>query len=119
MGRKSREGPPPWITAGMSRASWYRYGKPDSKPLPPRHRWFTQTGWAQVLSRSIKPAPGLSVRSIQRWLRIQREAPDLAEQVKAAALTLGVAERMLIVRQDAANDAAARKRRNGQARRLL
>lgn len=119
MGRKRREGPPPWIIAGMSRACWYRAGKPDKKPLPPRHRWFTQPVWAQVLSRESTPAPGLSVRTLQRAARLGRDAPDLVEQVTAKQLTWGVAERILIERQDAANDDAARKRRNRQARRLL
>lgn len=116
-----RDTEPPWVTAGMSRASWYRYGKPESKPRPPPHRWFTQKEWSQVLSRSIKPLPGLSVRSIQRMARLKRWTPDLVEPILAKKLTMGEAERILIARQDRAPEgtAAARKRRDRQARRFL
>jgi hypothetical protein len=122
--RRKRDTEPPWVTVGMSRASWYRYGKPDSKPQPPRHRWFTQKVWSQVLSRSIKPLPGLSVRSLQRMARLQRWTPDLVEQIRAKKLTMGEAERILIARQDRAPEGsaaanAARRRRNRQALRLL
>jgi hypothetical protein len=99
----------------MSRASWYRHGKPQTKPL------FR-------ITQSAAPALyAVGVRSVQRVRRIQRYAPDLAELAAAGKLTHGEAERLLIARQDrallagertiAAN--AARKRRDRQARRLL
>ena len=44
----------PWLALGMSRATWYRHGKPSEKP-PKRE---TQAGMAKRL--------GISVRTIQR-----------------------------------------------------
>src|SRR5262249_11273398 len=49
-GGKARQ---PWLALGMSRAAWYRHGKPSEKP----HR-FTQQDIAKIL--------GVSLRTIQR-----------------------------------------------------
>ena len=111
MGRK-RDTEPPWVTAGMSRASWYRHGKPQMAP-----QRITQSDAAMLY--------GVSVRSVQRVVRIKRYAPDLYEQFHARTLTMDGAERLLIARLeraeglDGAAAAAARKRRARQARRYL
>jgi hypothetical protein len=55
-----RHNPKPWIAAGMSRASWYRHGKPATKP----HR-RTQAESARIA--------GVSVRTIQRIAHAMRE----------------------------------------------
>lgn len=62
MGRQRREGPPPWIIAGMSRACWYRAGKPDKKPLPPLCLWAEYP--LQVLPGGLG----------QQWCRVGRLA---------------------------------------------
>jgi uncharacterized protein YoaH (UPF0181 family) len=41
----------PWETAGMSRASWYRHGKPTKKPTR-----FTQKEIAEILGVSLRTA---------------------------------------------------------------
>jgi uncharacterized protein YoaH (UPF0181 family) len=51
----------PWEAIGMSRASWYRHGKPTKKPEPRQ----TQKDIAEVL--------GVSVRTVQRDLAEKRK----------------------------------------------
>ena len=80
--RRKRETEAPWLALGISRATWYRLGKPDRKP-----RRMTQ---AQIANQT-----GVSLRSFQRARRIAREAPDLTGQVQAGILPLGTAERIL------------------------
>jgi hypothetical protein len=72
----------PWEEVGISRATWYRQGKPKSK----RYR-ITQAQKATIA--------GVSVRSIQRASRILREAPELSDQISGGILSLGLAEKML------------------------
>jgi hypothetical protein len=66
----------------MSRATWYRLGKPERKP-----RRITQAQAALQME--------VSVRSLQRARRVMREAPDVAAQVTAGTLKLGTAERIV------------------------
>lgn len=87
--RQKATTPPPWLALGISRATWYRLGKPQTKP-----QRITQ---AQAARESH-----VSVRNVQRAGRIQREAPDLAAQVETGALKIGTAERLFIERQVAA-----------------
>ncbi len=81
--------PPPWLALGISRATWYRLGKPQTKP-----ERITQTQAAREFH--------VSVRNVQRARRIQREAPDLAAQIEAGTLKIGTAERFVAERQAAA-----------------
>ena len=84
--RQKATAEPPWLALGLSRATWYRLGKPQTKP-PGR---TTQAQQADKLD--------ISVRTIQRANRIRREAPDLVDQVVAGTLKLGTAERLVIER---------------------
>jgi hypothetical protein len=70
----------------MSRATWYRHGKPATKP-PAR---VTQPEAARLME--------VSVRSAQRARRIGRYAPDLREKVLHGTLTMAAAERILVHR---------------------
>jgi hypothetical protein len=45
---------------------------------------------------------GASVRSMQRAGRIRREAPDLVDKIRAGAMSLAAAERLVIERENAA-----------------
>jgi hypothetical protein len=80
---------PPWLALGVSRATWYRLGKPQTKP-----RRETQAQIARQFD--------VSLRGLQRTGRILRDAPDLVEQVEAGTLSVGTAERLVIERQEAA-----------------
>ena len=51
----------PWLALGMSRATWYRRGKPTTKPEPKQ----TQKDVAEIL--------GCSVRTVQRHVVEMRE----------------------------------------------
>jgi hypothetical protein len=73
----------------MSRATWYRLGKPSTKP-----RRITQ---AEIARRFQ-----ISVRGMQRAGRVARAAPDLVPEVESGKLRLGTAERMAIERDQAA-----------------
>ncbi|SDR31571.1 hypothetical protein SAMN05519103_01949 [Rhizobiales bacterium GAS113] len=78
----------PWLDLGISRATYYRLGKPRTKPKPRK----TQ---AQLAAES-----DFSVRTYERAARIFREAPDLAADLSAGRLRVGTAERLLIARQE-------------------
>jgi hypothetical protein len=87
--RQKAHDDPPWLALGISRATWYRLGKPATKPRPRR----TQAQNARDFS--------ISVRALQRARRISRDAPDLQARIAAGELRLGTAERLLIERQKA------------------
>ena len=72
----------PWDEIGISRATWYRQGKPKTK----QHR-ITQAQAAISM--------GISVRSIQRARRILRQAPELENLIMRDELSLGAAEKTL------------------------
>lgn len=79
----------PWTAIGMSRASWYRHGKPKTKPVkPPTQRQFVKEH-------------GLKLRTIQRHWRVQKAAniiPDIAEQleqVKNGKLSISAVENFI------------------------
>src|SRR5215467_8389444 len=44
-----RQTPKPWEAIGMSRASWYRHGKPSEKP-----QRFTKAMWAHMHRVSLR-----------------------------------------------------------------
>ncbi len=72
----------------MSRASWYRHGRPSSKP-----QRRTQV--------EIARGQGCSVRTLQRLLRINREiGPPMIEAIKASDISVGKAEWLLRPRLD-------------------
>jgi hypothetical protein len=66
----------------LSRASWYRHGKPDEKPRRPSTN-------AQEAARG-----GMSLRSYQRFLRVMGDE-DVAPYLVHGALKLGQAEQLL------------------------
>jgi len=51
----------PWLAIGMSRASWYRHGRPTTKPKP------------RVTNRQIAEELGVSLRTVERDLADMRE----------------------------------------------
>jgi hypothetical protein len=63
----------PWELLGMSRASWYRHGKPTEKP-----KRYTQADVAKIF--------GVSLRTIQRDLASQREKDRNKVVARARAL---------------------------------
>ena len=99
----------PWLALGMSRATWYRLGKPETKPERP----MTQPLRARLMH--------VSLRSLQRGERVARSAPGLADQVAAGALKIGRAERLLFsptfkeMRQKAVNETPQRRSSGGLA----
>ena len=80
MGQNARQ---PWLALGISRATWYRLGKPTTKPEQPM---------AQAL---LARAQGVSLRSFQRTARIVRKAPSLADSIATGSQKPGRAERVL------------------------
>jgi hypothetical protein len=78
-----RQAPKPWEALGMSRASWYRHGKPTEKP-----KRFTQAHEARKV--------GVSVRTIQRIHRVMTADKDLAAlMVKYGWCKPGQAEQII------------------------
>jgi hypothetical protein len=68
-----RQTPEPWKAIGMSRATWYRHGKPNEKP-----KRFTQADVARIL--------GVSLRTTQRDLA--RVRADKRREIVARAREL-------------------------------
>jgi hypothetical protein len=73
----------PWEKVGVSRATWYRHGKPKTK-LPPRRTQAQTAALAKV-----------SVRSLQRAARVARDAPELLPLLRSGEVTVGEAERAI------------------------
>jgi hypothetical protein len=63
----------------MTRSTWYRHGKPASKP----HR---------ITLEQAAAAMDVSVRSLQRTRRVMRLAPELCPLIDRGVLKLGLAE---------------------------
>ena len=74
----------PWKTVGMSRATWYRAGKPTTAPKQWR---ITHAMAAQIMN--------VSLRSVQRAARIRRLAPSLCDDITAGRMKLGEAEKII------------------------
>jgi hypothetical protein len=72
----------PWTAIGMSRASWYRHGKPTKKPVKQ-----TLAQWCAE--------HGAKLRTIQRYKRVFKD-PELREAVDRGELTAHAAEQYLI-----------------------
>ena len=73
----------------MSRATWYRLGKRDKN----------RSGKTQAqIARQFQ----VSVRSLQRAVRLRRAGEDLAALVEAGKLNTAQAERITIEREQAA-----------------
>ena len=71
----------PWDAFGISRATWYRHGKPDPAANPRREMLFlTQEEQMKMAGFSA------SKRSWQRYLRARRLAPEV-ESLMRAGLT--------------------------------
>lgn len=72
----------PWEEIGVSRATWYRRGKPTTKPSK-----ITQAQAAKLMN--------VSVRSVQRAVRVARISPELAYLVEIGRIKLGFAEHIV------------------------
>jgi hypothetical protein len=66
----------------MSRATWYRLGKPSTRPKP------------RPTVSDLAKALGATTRTYQRIIRVMLD-PDLAPLVAAGALKPGKAEQLL------------------------
>jgi hypothetical protein len=75
---------PVWQALGMSRATWYRKGKPEKKP------------GKKITQKEVAALMRVTVRSVQRAIRILREAPELVPLVKAGKLKAGPVESLII-----------------------
>jgi hypothetical protein len=73
----------PWIAIGMSRATWYRHGKPTEKP-----RKMTQ--------RQVAASMQIGVRTLQRAARVEREAPEFRPAIAAGEMSIAEAERAIV-----------------------
>jgi hypothetical protein len=73
----------PWLKLGMSRATWYRRGKPTTRPRKSQS------------SKVAAAAFGMSLRTFQRTMRVFTKAPELGAYVRAGHLKIGQAERLL------------------------
>jgi hypothetical protein len=67
----------------MSRASWYRHGKPKTKPV--------RETMAQYCAEN-----GLKLRTLQRMTRIYKFDTELAEAVAKRKVTIHAAEQFLL-----------------------
>jgi hypothetical protein len=83
-GRKVRR---PWETVGMSRASWYRYGKPTEKPGA-MGEWFRREELKYWRSR----------RTVERVNRIMRLDLEISLAVLNGHIKPATAERLLLSR---------------------
>jgi hypothetical protein len=63
----------PWEAVGMSRASWYRHGKPTAKPTP------------TITQKRMAEAFGVSLRTIQRDRAVALHKAFAEEVPKAEA----------------------------------
>lgn len=70
----------------MSRATWYRHGKPTEKPEPPSD---------MLKQRTIARRERVSIRTVQRIERIMRTDLDLFQAVLAGAGKWGQAEQIV------------------------
>jgi hypothetical protein len=79
----------PWEAVGMSRATWYRRGKPDEK-WPDR---------AEARANGLKLRMGMSgarsLRTLQRFERVLFKDMDLARAIARGDCTIGLAERIV------------------------
>jgi hypothetical protein len=74
------EAGPPWETIGMSRATWYRRGKPTTRPTPR----ITQAQAAKTMN--------VSLRTVQRVARVLRLRPELGVLIESGHMKIGMAE---------------------------
>jgi hypothetical protein len=72
----------PWTAIGMSRASWYRHGKPTTKPV--------KTTDAQLAKQL-----NIKLRTLQRAKRLYAY-PELREAIERGELTAHAAEQFLL-----------------------
>jgi hypothetical protein len=84
----------PWIALGISRATWYRLGKPETRPEKKLSR-------KALLTFAVEQKGGAtSVRTMQRIERLQAidsvpEVRALLELIKAGLMKVGTAERLV------------------------
>jgi hypothetical protein len=81
---RESETPKPWQALGMSRATWYRHGKPTERP------WRLSIEQAAMVMN-------VSVRSIESAQRVIKFAPELEPLIMAGKLKLHRAEEIIDV----------------------
>jgi hypothetical protein len=92
----------PWDEIGMSRSAWYRAGKPTAKPV-------------RRTQAVIAAEQGVSVRTVQRVKRVDREAPELLQLWWVGQMSIAEAERALgddALRAELRSHTLQRRRRN-------
>jgi hypothetical protein len=77
----------PWEALGMSRATWYRLGKPAEKPAP------------RITVKQAADMDGVSLRMMERARFVHRYGPDLLEHVLAGSMSMDAAIRLIHQRQ--------------------
>lgn len=81
---RQKQSEKPWQALGMSRATWYRRGKP-TKPRMPKQTY-----------QDIAQLTGVSVRTVQRMHRVLSADPVLCIAVEHGAGKWGQAERLIL-----------------------
>ena len=86
----------PWEAVGMSRATWYRKGKPEPRPPDPE---------LDELAASIKSLMGgrpnfqlfgfASQRSFERWSRVSNADEDLGRAILNKEIKPSIAEKIV------------------------
>jgi hypothetical protein len=78
----------PWEAIGMSRASWYRHGKPSSNPRLSR-----------LTHEFLAKANGIPLRTFQRCVRVMTQGPEIWERAVKGEISVAAAERQLAADQ--------------------
>jgi hypothetical protein len=77
----------PWKAAGMSRATWYRYGKPAPGKVP-----------AKVTMKQAARRMQSTLRTTERCMRVAKACgwyPEPYEMLMAKKITIGEADKMI------------------------
>jgi hypothetical protein len=78
----------PWEAIGMSRAGWYRHGKPDANPK-----------WNRLTHEILAKANGIPLRTFQRCVRLMTQGPEIWERAVKGEISVAAAERQLAADQ--------------------
>jgi hypothetical protein len=72
----------PWEALGISRATWYRRGKPAES-------------WSRPTQKMAIAGSKMSLRTFQRMMRIIRKAPQLRPLCEGGKMKLGFADQLV------------------------
>jgi hypothetical protein len=95
-GAKVRQEAKPWEALGISRATWYRYGKPTEKAVYDDLRWEKQGGCGTQAdcADDLKNRFGFpSIRTFQRVMRVAQS--ELWPYAEAGLISIARADRIL------------------------